>query len=303
MDFCLRNVCKSYDQLAVLDKLNLSFPEGKISCLLGPSGIGKTTILNIIAGGMAPDSGMVSDDFAGKVSYLFQESLLLPWLTVLENICYLMAEDRNQPEKEQEALELLALMELEGCHGQYPAGLSGGMARRVALARALACPRPLLLMDEPFTGLDSELKTRIVDVVSHRISLQQRTAVIVTHDIAVAKKIGHHLFFCKKGADGIFEIEEKKAATSRAPEQIVVPQKRNTTENQTMKNLSLGCDLGSSSVKLAVLDRDGKRLGFCFSVSRQRNCCHCRRGKSGVSRLCVHRRYWRRECPIYRRCR
>ncbi len=91
MEFRLCNVCKSYEQLAVLSDLNLTFPVGKISCLLGPSGIGKTTILNIIAGSTVPDSGTVINDFAGRVSYLFQESLLLPWLTVLDNVCYLMA--------------------------------------------------------------------------------------------------------------------------------------------------------------------------------------------------------------------
>ncbi len=266
MQLCLNNVCKSYGKLAVLSDLNLSFPVGKISCLLGPSGIGKTTILNIIAECMAPDSGTVNNNFAGRISYLFQESLLLPWLTVLDNVCYLMAEERSRAEKEQEALELLALMELEGCHGQYPAALSGGMARRVALARALACPMPLLLMDEPFTGLDSELKTRIVDVVYDRICLQQRTAVIVTHDIEVAEKIGHHLFFCKKGVGGIFTVEEKNGSAVATTVTAPAPQKKSNRTKQTMKHLALGCDLGSSSVKLAVVDENSNRLASRYRL-------------------------------------
>ncbi len=267
MEFCLRNVCKSYGELHVLRDLNLEFPVGKISCLLGPSGIGKTTILNIIAGCIKPDSGEVVSRFHGSVSYLFQESLLLPWLTVLENICYLMENQRSKASKKQEALELLKLMELEGSHGQYPAGLSGGMTRRVALARALACPGPLLLMDEPFTGLDSELKTRIVHAVRERICLTQRTAVIVTHDMNVAKRIGDHLFFCKKGTDGILEAVETrdttKAHAANETEAAITTFGHDTINDrkkENMKELCLGCDLGSSSVKIALLDRGNKPL-------------------------------------------
>ncbi len=208
MQFRLCNISKSYGQLQVLKNLNMTFPVGKISCLMGPSGIGKTTILNILAGCTHPDTGRVFSGFHANLSYLFQESLLLPWLTVMENICYLMAEDKSKAEKERGALQLLAAMELAGCHGQYPGELSGGMERRVALARALACPMPLLLMDEPFTGLDSELKTRVVDAVCGRIVIQQRTTVIVTHDMEVAQKIGDNLFFCEKGPDGILQVTE-----------------------------------------------------------------------------------------------
>ncbi len=203
MGFRLDKISKSYGDIHILKNLSLSFPVGKISCLMGPSGIGKTTILNIIADCTAPDAGKVISDFHGQLSYLFQESLLLPWLTVMENICYLMGNDKNRTPKEEEALELLSLMELSGCQNHYPTELSGGMARRVALARALACPAPLLLMDEPFTGLDNELKIRIADVVRNHIRLQQRTALIVTHDMEIASKIADHLFYCKKGNEGL----------------------------------------------------------------------------------------------------
>ncbi len=212
MEFRLDNVSKSYGNLHVLKDLTLQFPVGKISCLMGPSGIGKTTILNIIAGCIRPDTGEIINEFKDRLSYLFQESLLLPWLTVLENICYLMGEDKSKSQKELDAMELLSLMALSGCQGYYPEELSGGMARRVALARALACPAPLLLMDEPFTGLDNELKTRIVNGVCSHIRLHQRTTVIVTHDMEVARNIGDHLFFCKKGDDGIL-VERKTKET------------------------------------------------------------------------------------------
>ncbi len=217
MEFGLCEVFKSYGDLQVLHDFSLAFPVGEISCLLGPSGIGKTTILNIIAGSVRPESGRVIGDSQGNLSYLFQESLLLPWLTALENVCYLMDDNRTKSSKEQEAQELLALMELEEFQDRYPVELSGGMARRVSLARALACPRPLMLLDEPFTGLDSELKSRIVPVVRERITREQRTVVLVTHDIDVAREIGRHLFFCKKGDDGTLEAikatdEEKNYA-------------------------------------------------------------------------------------------
>ena len=208
MEFGLCKIFKSFGQLQVLSDFSLEFPVGKINCLLGASGIGKTTILNIVAGNVRPDSGKVIDYFQGNLSYLFQESLLLPWLTVKENVCYLMDDGRKTSAKEQEASELLSLMELEEFHDWYPTELSGGMARRVSLARALACSMPLMLMDEPFSGLDSDLKTRIVPVVRERICRQQRTAVLVTHDIGVAREIGHHLFFCKKGATGCLEAAE-----------------------------------------------------------------------------------------------
>lgn len=208
MKFGLREVSKAYDGLTVLDDLSLEFPVGKISCLLGPSGIGKTTILNIVAGWVSPDSGALISPFNGSVSYLFQESLLFPWMTVMENVCYLMDESLAYAEKQELARELLSHMELDGFDTHYPRELSGGMVRRVALARALGCPNSLLLMDEPFTALDSRLKTRIVEVVRKNIVSRAQTVVLVTHDQKVAEQIGDCACFCSKKEAGGLEVRK-----------------------------------------------------------------------------------------------
>lgn len=208
MKFGLKKVSKSYDGVVVLNDLSLEFPVGKVSCLLGPSGIGKTTILNIVAGWTRPDSGELITPFHGGISYLFQESLLLPWMTVMENVCYLMDESLGYAEKKEQAQQMLSHMELYGCSNHYPRELSGGMARRVALARALSCPKGLLLMDEPFTALDSELKTRIVEVVQGHIASKSQTVVLVTHDDMVVEQMGDYACFCHKKEDGGLEIDK-----------------------------------------------------------------------------------------------
>lgn len=208
MKFGLENVSKSYDGVVVLDDLSLEFPVGKVSCLLGPSGIGKTTILNIVAGWTRPDSGELITPFSGGTSYLFQESLLLPWMTVMENVCYLMDESLGYAGKKEQAQQMLSHMELSRFTKHYPGELSGGMARRVALARALACPNALLLMDEPFTALDSELKTRIVEVVREHVVSKSQTVVLVTHDDLVVEQMGDNACICRKKEDGGLEVDE-----------------------------------------------------------------------------------------------
>lgn len=209
MSIVFRNVSKSFAGVTVLNSLNLTLEEEKISCFLGPSGIGKTTILNIIAGLLLPDSGQLEQPFAGSISYLFQESLLLPWMNVHQNICYLMEETMHKSEKEKLADSLVQAMELDGFAKHYPPELSGGMARRTALARALACPAPLLMMDEPFASLDSQLKTRIIDRVKENIRRQNRTAIVVTHDENTAARIADSIYYFEKGNSGILVLQQE----------------------------------------------------------------------------------------------
>jgi ABC-type nitrate/sulfonate/bicarbonate transport system ATPase subunit len=137
----------------ILRDLTLSLPEGEITCLLGPSGCGKTTLLRVLAGLQKPDGGSVH---APPGALLFQEDRLFPWRTALQHIS-----DVLPTERQGEAAMWLGKMELSAEAESYPAALSGGMRRRVALARALALKRPLLLLDEPFTGMDDALRGRL----------------------------------------------------------------------------------------------------------------------------------------------
>ena len=140
-------VCKSFGSLSVLKDVSLTVGDGEIVALIGPSGCGKTTLLDIISGLSQPDSGTVIG--GENISYMFQSARLLPWRTVYENI-RLVREDVSP----EEIHELIKAVGLEGFANYYPDQLSGGMAKRCALARAFHYQGTHLLMDEPFQGLD-----------------------------------------------------------------------------------------------------------------------------------------------------
>lgn len=169
----LKHVFKSFDGKEVLSDVSLIFPEGKISCLFGPSGRGKTTVLRLLAGMEQPDSGTVDGAGDRRVSVIFQEDRLLPFCTAEMNLS-IAAPDAD-------ARLWLDRVGLADDAGKYPAQLSGGMCRRVALARALAYDGSVFLMDEPFKGLDRETKLRMVGLV--RLALRGKTALFITHDV------------------------------------------------------------------------------------------------------------------------
>ncbi len=150
----------------------MTFPEGKVSCLFGPSGRGKTTILRLLAGLEQADGGTVDGVGDRRVSVIFQEDRLLPFCTAQMNIAVAAPGS--------DARLWLEKVELADDAGKFPAQLSGGMCRRVALARALAYDGAVFLMDEPFQGLDREMKLRMMALV--RTALAGKTAVLVTHD-------------------------------------------------------------------------------------------------------------------------
>jgi NitT/TauT family transport system ATP-binding protein len=196
-----RNVNKTYTNTRVFKNLNLAFEDKKINCILGPSGCGKTTILNLIAGIQSIDSGEIFPAPPYSVSYLFQESRLLPWLKAVENAMYLMDKNLGIDVKKKNAMKLLQKVGLSGFEYHYPDELSGGMARRVSLVRAIAHSSDILLMDEPFASLDIKLKFKIVSLIKKLVHEKKRTTVCVTHDLDVAKNIGDRLIIINKNGE------------------------------------------------------------------------------------------------------
>jgi thiamine transport system ATP-binding protein len=188
-----------YEGRAVLDDLALRVGPREVVGLLGPSGSGKTTLLEVIAGVFAADAGRVSWDGADLAAtpahrrgfgLVFQDALLFPHLDVGRNIAFGLRMARiPRAEQDTRVAELLALVELPGLERRSVATLSGGEAQRVALARALA-PRPrLLLLDEPFSGLDRDLRVRLaadVRALLHRVGTP---AILVTHDEEEARAV------------------------------------------------------------------------------------------------------------------
>ena len=192
----VKEVSKRYNQTVAVESCDLQVAAGEILALLGPSGSGKTTLLRLIAGFERPDQGRVV--IAGRkvvdvansvwvaaedrgVGMVFQDYALFPHLTVAQNVRFGL---RNTSKKDRETrvTELLRLTELEQCAERYPHELSGGQQQRVALARALA-PRPgVVLLDEPFNGLDPELRPQMRREVARILRHLGTAAILVTHD-------------------------------------------------------------------------------------------------------------------------
>ena len=173
----LSNVTKRYGIKTVFESLTVSFQAGQRVCLMGPSGCGKTTLLRLVMGLERPDAGCVSS--VDKVSAVFQEDRLLPLQSALGNLRFTLG--RGQDERIKSLLFELGLgedLETPVCR------FSGGMKRRVAIARALGAEYDLLLLDEPFKGLDEQNKTTAARVI--RRCLNQKTLIMVTHDKAEA---------------------------------------------------------------------------------------------------------------------
>ncbi|MBI9012534.1 MAG: ATP-binding cassette domain-containing protein [Clostridiales bacterium] len=189
----LDNVSVSYDHLCVLNEFSYDFKAKQITCLFGPSGCGKTTLLNAVAGLISYEGEIYK---SSKQSFIFQEDKLLPWLTVYDNISVILKGHINEDEIDNTVKHYLQLVGLIDSSQQYPNQLSGGMKRRVAIARAFAYPSDILLMDEPFKGLDKALKAGIINDFMKLWKEDNRTILLVTHDEDV-KAFCHHTLMVK----------------------------------------------------------------------------------------------------------
>ena len=181
-----RDVTLRFGQHTVLSHFNLSVPAGGHAVLMGASGSGKTSLLRMAAGLLPPTEGAVLLDghpvgtghpCPYRVAVQFQVPRLLPWLTAAENVNTVLSDSRKTLER---ARALLARVGLPGAADLYPGALSGGMAQRVSLCRALAFPSHLLLLDEPFRGLDGETRRQVMDFV--RQATDGKTLLLITHE-------------------------------------------------------------------------------------------------------------------------
>jgi putative hydroxymethylpyrimidine transport system ATP-binding protein len=183
----------------LFESLDLTLAAGKWTCMLGASGVGKSTLLRLIAGLIAGDSviGIACDDgrpLAGRAAYMAQQDLLLPWLSILDNVMLgarLRGGDTKSGPLRDRALELLSLVGLAANQGDIPAMLSGGMRQRAALARTLLEDRPVVLMDEPFSALDAITRIKLQELAAEL--LRAKTVLLVTHDPLEALRLGHRI--------------------------------------------------------------------------------------------------------------
>lgn len=169
----IKSLSYRYGKNTVIDDLSYEFECGKVTAITGESGVGKTTLVNLIADLLHAPAGTIISDFK-KIGYVFQEPRLFDWMTAIENVSTVSNEDI--------ARELLCKMGLEDAISKYPAELSGGMKQRVAIARALAYGADLVILDEPFKGLDPEKRRDVSEFVFK--ALKNKTVIMVTHDVA-----------------------------------------------------------------------------------------------------------------------
>jgi NitT/TauT family transport system ATP-binding protein len=173
-----------------LERVSLAVNDGEFVSIVGPSGCGKSTMLNVIAGLLAPAEGSthvagIDGQGAGsRIGYMFQKDTLLPWATALENVCLPM--DVKGSRDGHKARALMQLVDLTGFEAHYPNQLSGGMRKRVQLARLLAQDPDVLLMDEPFGALDVQTRLGMQNLINELWEEIEGTILFVTHDIPEA---------------------------------------------------------------------------------------------------------------------
>ncbi|HHJ18887.1 MAG TPA: ATP-binding cassette domain-containing protein [Gammaproteobacteria bacterium] len=200
---------------SIFEGMSLAVPRGKVTAIMGPSGTGKTTLLRLIGGQLQPDSGTITVDnenvhelsrrdlyaLRKRMGMLFQSGALLTDLNVFENVAFPLREHTDLSEDMLHDLVLLKLQSvgLRGATDLMPAECSGGMARRVALARSIALDPQLMMYDEPFTGLDPITMGTIVTLIKRLSEALHLTSLIVSHDIAEAMSIADYVYIISGG--------------------------------------------------------------------------------------------------------
>ena len=190
----LNNINISYGNLKVLENFSISLEKGKVHCIFGASGCGKTTLLNALTGINKIESGEKLNLDNKKFSYVFQEDRLLPWATALENVLFVLRDRYCDEEAKQIAEKYLNIVGLGKFINAYPSELSGGMQRRVSFARALSYRGEVFILDEPFKGLDFKLKTELINYLLESDIKENSYIVFVTHDMQEALSFSDYIY-------------------------------------------------------------------------------------------------------------
>lgn len=229
----LRHVTKSFGPRTVLSDVNLSVRQGETMVILGASGSGKSTILRLVIGLMTPDEGSIivaGDDVTGfseeewnrkrrHMGMVFQYSALFDSMTIGDNVAFGLRQHTDYPEEKIRAIvkEKLAVVGLSGTEGMMPASLSGGMKKRVSLARAIALNPEIILYDEPTAGLDPIMSTAISHLIRHTQETMHATSIVVTHDMKSANQIADRMAFLYQGSfrivgtpEELYQSEDRK---------------------------------------------------------------------------------------------
>jgi len=186
----VEHVTKEYNQMNIIKDINIHLDEGEFVSILGPSGCGKSTLFNVISGLLMPEQGKVfiyNNEVTGKtgfVSYMHQKDLLLPWRNVLDNgILPLEIRGMKKEAARKKVMEMLPIFELEGDWDKYPRQLSGGMKQRVSLLRTYMFSKEIMLLDEPFGGLDAITRLKMQEYLLEVLKKIQGSVLFITHDI------------------------------------------------------------------------------------------------------------------------
>lgn len=214
----IKNINKSFNHTRVLNSVSLKINQGELISLLGESGTGKSTLLKVIAGLVEPDEGDIIIDGLSVLSVppekrktviVFQNQLLFPHLNVEENIGFgLKMAGADKEHREFKTAEIMYMLKLQGLEERYPKELSGGQQQRVALGRALAVEPKVLLLDEPFSSLDTRLRQEMRDLVLNIQKKLKITTILVTHDKEEALMMSHKIAVMMDGSIAQFDTPE-----------------------------------------------------------------------------------------------
>lgn len=224
----VRGISKQYaNGVVALEEVTLDVPRGELVTLLGPSGCGKTTLLKIIAGLIPPDLGEIRvndrtiDGPGPERAFVFQDFALMPWATVLRNVAFgLELRGVARAEREQRAMHYIREVGLAGFELKYPNELSGGMRQRAGLARALAVDADVLMMDEPFSAIDEQMRRKLQEDLLNLLRVEKKTVIFVTHSIEEAVYLSDRIVLLTRHPGRVVDTVRPGFDRSASPDEI-----------------------------------------------------------------------------------
>lgn len=208
----VEGVTKEYNHKNIIEAITIHLDKGEFVSILGPSGCGKSTLFNVISGLLEPEEGKIfidNEEVTGKtgiVSYMHQKDLLLPWRNVVDNgILPLELRGMNKEEARRKVVEMLPVFELEEDGGKYPSQLSGGMKQRVSLLRAYMFSKEIMLLDEPFGGLDAITRLKMQEYLLAVLKKIKGSVLFITHDIDEAIFLSDRIYIINGSPGHIVE--------------------------------------------------------------------------------------------------